>query len=103
MKSLRIKFPASELSLLEDTVKRFNDFSEYLDKIKIKTFQKHQLLFVPIAESVIFVESYLQEFPRFSKERIKRELVKQLEVFLKENPDSLPAEVSLTNLRDLSF
>jgi hypothetical protein len=71
MKRLRIKFPEAELTLMESTARRFNDTHGYLDELAISFFKDHHVLLIAPAESAMFVQSYLDEFPQFSKERIK--------------------------------
>jgi hypothetical protein len=82
MRCLRIKFPLEELALLEEATKRFNNHTSYLDNVKIQRLKEHQMLLVPIPESSLFVENFIADFPRFSKERIRRDLMKGLSDFL---------------------
>ncbi len=103
MRCLRIKFPPSELPLLETAIKQFNDYSAYLDDIKITQYKDHQVLLVPIAEAALFIESFIDDFPRFSKERIRKDLIKATERFLEEEPGNLPAGKSLEILKSLVF
>ncbi len=103
MRCLRIKFPISELSLLEEAVQRFNDYSAYLDDIKIKHHKEYQVLQIPVAESALFIESFIDHFPRFSKERLRKDLIKATEAYLVEEPGNLPASKSLEILKSLVF
>lgn len=103
MKRLRIWFPLAELDLVKDAVTRFNDTHGYLDELIINTFKDHQVLLVPAAESAMFVESYLDAFSLFSKQRIRQDLIKELTRLLEQEPWNIPANHSLKFLKGLSF
>lgn len=101
--TLRISFPQAELDFMESAVRRFNESHGYLDNIVIKPFKNRYALLICAAESAMFAESYLAGLSRFSKERIKADLIKEIEGLLKIAPNNLPAVHSLNVLRDLSF
>jgi hypothetical protein len=66
-----------------------------LDELTITSFKDHHVLLIAPAESAMFVQSYLDEFPQFSKERIKQDLIKALKGVLEHEPYNLPAAHSL--------
>ena len=104
MRCLRIKFPLEELDLLKEATKKFNDHTAYLDDVKLRQHKEYQILFVPIPESSLFVGGFIKDFPRFSKERIRRDLIKMLSDFLEyEDPGNIAAERSLEELKELIF
>lgn len=103
MKRLRIKFPLAESDLMKDAVTRFNEAHGYLDEIVINSFKEHQVFLIAPAESAMFVESYLHAFPVFSRNRIKLDLIKELEALLEHEPNNRPAAHSLRVLKELFF
>jgi hypothetical protein len=102
MKNISIRINSPEINFVEEAVSQFNNFSGYLDKISVKTQGDHYTLLIPVAESAMFVESYLNNLPVFSKERLRREIIKALKEFLDKEPNNLPAQHSLTVIQDLS-
>ncbi len=103
MKRLRIKFPEAELALMKSTANRFNNTHGYLDELTVSSFKDHHVHLIAPAESAMFVQSYLDEFPRFSKERIKQDLIKALKVVLEQEPYNLPAAHSLKFIINTKF
>ena len=104
MNTIQINFPEAEKSQLEEAIKRFNELSSYLDDVKIKQQGDQYLLKLPISESAIFVQSFLKGFTRFSKERIRKDILKKLDRYLEfEDPGDLAATKSLEIIKSLVF
>ena len=103
VRSLRIKFPASELEQLREAVSQFNDFSDYISDIQIKEFKEHQALQIPAAEAALFAQSYIDELPKFTKRRLRKDMIEATEEFLDGDPGNLPVAKSLEILKSLVF
>lgn len=103
MKRLRIRFPVEELELMKNAVAHFNDSQGYLDEIGLQQFHNHQAILISPAESAMFVQSYLEAFPEFSKLRLRADIIKEIENRLMQEPNNLPAQHALQVLKTLSF
>ena len=101
MRRLRIKFPEAELELMESTARRFNETNGYLDELIVSSSKNHHVLLIAPAESAMFVQSYLDDFPQISREQIRHDLMNALKSLIEREPYNLPAAHSLKFLSEI--